>query len=544
MKHRSIIYYLVAPLSALFSTIFAMSLQPIIDYGLDRQMEKFLWAVIAAVVFCLLDILFSFLTEYYTMATKTDCVRSLRIRCMDLILQGRYEEYAKNASTYYTSLLTVNAEQIGQKYYESGMRIYRYLFSLAISIVAIGYAGWEILLYVVIFSLISVYLPKLFQRQSIAAEKEYADQSKAHISFVQETFQNFVPIRVFRLWGKRGRMYRTKCEALATADRKRNCKTFLLDSMASGIGELSYVMIIIFAMILVIRGKLTVGYIMSVSQILGGIMFPFEILPGCILERRSGKVLKDTLETECRALAGTRQQEGRLRQEPQFLECRHVSLGYDGKEILHDVSFRFDLAKKYAIIGKSGSGKSTLAKGICGFLAPMTGACMIDGIKIGDVSYDELFQYLIYQEQSEALFDGTLVENIDLMGKLSKEKMGQIIKTVRLDEEFDRRLEEQQKFSGGEVQRILLARAFSTEAKLMVLDECLSALDNENARLIEANILRQKEKGIIMITHRIYEENMRMYDCVLVMENGRLVEYGSWDELQQKSRFLMKNSCE
>ncbi len=544
MKHRSIIYYLVAPLSALFSTIFAMSLQPIIDYGLDRQMEKFLWAVIAAVVFCLLDILFSFLTEYYTMATKTDCVRSLRIRCMDLILQGRYEEYAKNASTYYTSLLTVNAEQIGQKYYESGMRIYRYLFSLAISIVAIGYAGWEILLYVVIFSLISVYLPKLFQRQSIAAEKEYADQSKAHISFVQETFQNFVPIRVFHLWGKRGRMYRTKCEALAIADRKRNCKTFLLDSMASGIGELSYVMIIIFAMILVIRGKLTVGYIMSVSQILGGIMFPFEILPGCILERRSGKVLKDTLETECRALAGTRQQERKLRQEPQFLECRHVSLGYDGKEILHDVSFRFDLAKKYAIIGKSGSGKSTLAKGICGFLAPMTGACMIDGIKIGDVSYDELFQYLIYQEQSEALFDGTLVENIDLMGKLSKKKMGQIIKTVRLDEEFDRRLEKQQKFSGGEVQRILLARAFSTEAKLMVLDECLSALDNENARLIEANVLRQKEKGIIMITHRIYEENMRMYDCVLVMENGRLVEYGSWDELQQKSRFLMKNSCE
>ena len=78
----------------------------------------------------------------------------------------------------------------------------------------------------------------------------------------------------------------------------------------------------------------------------------------------------------------------------------------------------------------------------------------------------------------------------------------------------------------------------------MVLDECLSALDNKNARLIEANILCQKEKGIIMITHRIYEENMRMYDCVLVMENGRLIEYGSWDELQRKTPFLPQNSCE
>lgn len=544
MKHRSVIYYLVAPLSALFSTIFAMSLQPIIDYGLDRQMERFLWAVIAAVVFCLLDILFSFLTEYYMMATKTDRVRSFRVRCMDLILQGGYEEYAKKASTYYTSLLTVNAEQIGQKYYESGMRIYRYLFSLAVSIVAIGYAGWEILLYVVVFSLISVYLPKLFQRQSIAAERKYANQSEAHISFVQETFQNFVPIRVFRLLGKRCRTYRMKCEELADADRKRNRKTFLLDSVAAGIGELSYVMIIIFAMILVIRGRLTVGYIMSVSQILGGIMFPFEILPGCILERRSGKVLKDTLESECRDLAGRKLPAGRLKQEPQFLECRHASFGYEGKEILHDLSFRFDLSKKYAIIGKSGSGKSTLAKGLCGFLTPMSGECVIDGIKVNDISYDELFKYLIYQEQGEALFDGTLMDNIDLTGKRSKEKLCQIRKSVRLDEMFDRQPEGQQRFSGGEVQRILLARAFSTDAKLMVLDECLSALDNENARQIEANILRQKEKGVIMITHRIYEKNMRMYDCVLVMENGRLIEYGSWDELQLKTPFFTGKSCE
>ena len=174
----------------------------------------------------------------------------------------------------------------------------------------------------------------------------------------------------------------------------------------------------------------------------------------------------------------------------------------------------------------------------------MTGECVIDGIKVNDVSCDELFKYLIYQEQGEALFDGTLMDNIDLTGGLSKEKLYQIRKSVRLDETFERQSEDQQQFSGGEVQRILLARAFSTDAKLMVLDECLSALDNENARQIEANILRQKEKGVIMITHRIYEENMRMYDCVLVMENGRLIEYGSWDELQRKTPFLPQNSCE
>ncbi len=538
MKYRYVIYYIVTPLSALFSTLFAMSIQPIIDYGLNMQLKQFIGAVVTAIVLCLLDILFGFYTEYYMKVNVTGYTRSLRIQCMDNILQCRYDRFVEKPETYYTSLLTVNTEQIGQKYFESGMKIYRYSFSLLISIIAIGYAGWEILLYVITFSLISVYLPKLLQTQSITAEKEYAELNKEHITFVQETFQNFIPIRVFRLWSQRCRKYREKCEEVASADCRRNRKTFLLNSVAAGIGEMSYIMIIIFAMILVIRGKLTVGYIMSVSQILGGIMFPFEILPGCILERKTGLILKKSLEKNCNSVDNERMPIQVLKHEPSFLECANMSIGYAGKEILHNMSFRFDISKKYAIIGKSGSGKSTLAKGICGFLEPIDGQCMIENIDVRDVSYEELYRYLIYQDQNAKLFDDTIFKNIDLKGVLQKEKLFQIAKKMRLEKIINKGTERQEIFSGGETQRILLARAFASDAKMVILDECLSALDNENAKNIESNILKQTEMGVIMITHRIYEENMYMYDGVLLMEDGRLAEYGTWDELRKNEKVM------
>ena len=215
-----------------------------------------------------------------------------------------------------------------------------------------------------------------------------------------------------------------------------------------------------------------------------------------------------------------------------------MSIGYAGKEILHNMSFRFDISKKYAIIGKSGSGKSTLAKGICGFLEPIDGQCMIENINVRDVSYEELYRYLIYQDQNAKLFDDTIFKNIDLKGVLQKEKLFQIVKKMRLEKIINKGTERQEIFSGGETQRILLARAFASDAKMVILDECLSALDNENAKNIESNILKQTEMGVIMITHRIYEENMYMYDGVLLMEDGRLAEYGTWDELRKNEKVM------
>ncbi len=74
--------------------------------------------------------------------------------------------------------------------------------------------------------------------------------------------------------------------------------------------------------------------------------------------------------------------------------------------------------------------------------------------------------------------------------------------------------------------------------KLRIFDECLASLDNITAKAIEKDLLKQNDMGILMITHRIFEENMQMYDCVIVMENGKIIEMGKWKDLKSKSKFV------
>ena len=131
-------------------------------------------------------------------------------------------------------------------------------------------------------------------------------------------------------------------------------------------------------------------------------------------------------------------------------------------------------------------------------------------------------------------FDDTIKENILLGKNLPEDTWNQIISASCLDDVFsklpDKELtiinENGKNISGGEAQRICL------------FDEIVAALDNQNAREIEKSILSLENVGILQITHRIYEENMRRFDSILVLKDGRLSEQGTWDELMaQKGDF-------
>lgn len=88
--------------------------------------------------------------------------------------------------------------------------------------------------------------------------------------------------------------------------------------------------------------------------------------------------------------------------------------------------------------------------------------------------------------------------------------------------------------SGGEAQRICLARCLARQPSFIIFDEIVASLDNQNAREIEKSILSLENVGILQITHRIYEENMRQFDSIFVLNDGRISEQGTWDELMAK----------
>jgi ATP-binding cassette subfamily C protein len=204
------------------------------------------------------------------------------------------------------------------------------------------------------------------------------------------------------------------------------------------------------------------------------------------------------------------------------------------------------MKKKYAVVGGSGEGKSTIAKLLMGFLTPQEGEIRINGIDIRQVREEELFAWLSYQEQHVAMLDDTIENNILLQRRVSKKQWQEVLQKSHVEEILTRNSfgeetqvgEHGKNLSGGERQRIGLARSLLSDTKFLIFDEPTASLDNENALQIEKNILSLSGIGALVITHRVPVEIMEQYDEIFVLDQGKIAEKGTCQELlQQQGKF-------
>ena len=548
-KKLLLCYALICPFATVTSTAFAMSLQPIIDVGLTGDGRAFVTTTAAAVIIACLSELSFYIENIIKNGVVISYTKNLRIHYFRTFFQQDIARFLEKDSAEYLSKLTVDAEVIGQKYCESMLRLYKSLWSLAISSVCIASARWELAIYVLVISCISVNLPRLFQGKANASEQDYLESSSAHIKLAQESIRNYLVIRLFKLRPSQLEQYEQAVSAVERRDNTRKKRAFAVDAAAGAISSIGFILVIALCMVFVLQGKLSVGYTMSVSQLLGGIQFPFEILPGYLVAYRSGRDLYWTNEAE---LQKDVKAEGgktlRLTPTDNRMEINQMSFSYntDHPAILDGVSLSLDLKKKYAVVGESGSGKSTLAKIVMGLLEPSCGAVWLNGVPLCEIDKSSLYDVIAYQDQSASFFNGTIKENIVLGEQLPENTWRQIITASCLDGLLDKLpegeftvIEENGKnISGGEAQRICLARCLARRPSFIIFDEIAAALDTQNAAAIEKSILSLENTGILQITHRIAEENMRQYDSIFVLKGGRIAEQGTWDDLvAQKGEF-------
>lgn len=534
-------YLLLAPLCMMASTLFAMSLQPVIDAGLSGDLPAFARASVRAAALVVADVLAAYLEDAQRLKIKTACTRRLRDRYFRSFFQQSVQRFLETDSAVHLSKLTVDAEAVSEKYCENLLRMYRYIWSLLISVTAITTARWELAVYVVVFSLISVDLPKLFQKRADTAEEAYLSASNAHLAAAQEGVRNYLLIRLHALLPAQLKKYGEAAAGVERADRVRQRKRFAVNSAAGGISQMSFVLIIVFAMLLVMQGKLTVGYVMSVSQLLGGIMFPFEMLPGCILSYRTGRKLFNDNEAQMREASV---KEGTAALPParrtDRIQLDHVSFAYrEDAPLLRDVSLSLEWGGKYALVGASGSGKSTLSKIIMGFLPPDEGTVTVSGLPLPELDKETLYRVISYQSQDVTFLTDTIRNNILLGRDLPSPDWERLIRDARLEDFLAKQPEGEnalitengKNISGGEAQRIGLARCLARGPRFMIFDEIAASLDNRNAAEIERTVLSLADAGVLTITHRIFEENMRRYDRIFFLKDGTVSEQGTWEEL-------------
>jgi ATP-binding cassette, subfamily B, bacterial HlyB/CyaB len=219
----------------------------------------------------------------------------------------------------------------------------------------------------------------------------------------------------------------------------------------------------------------------------------------------------------------------------------HVTFRYriDGAEVLHDVSFNVPAGQVVGIVGPSGSGKSTLAKLIQRLYVPESGRVLIDGADLAMVDIAWLRRQMGVVLQENVLFNRSVRDNIALaepampMEQImaAAELAGAHEFILELPEGYDTIIGERgSSLSGGQHQRIAIARALVSNPRILIFDEATSALDYESERVIQQNMQRiAKGRTVFIIAHRL--STLRATERIMTIERGRLVEDGSHDEL-------------
>lgn len=237
------------------------------------------------------------------------------------------------------------------------------------------------------------------------------------------------------------------------------------------------------------------------------------------------------------------------------VEFSHVTFSYpnsdekESKKVLDDISFTMKKGEKMALVGINGAGKTTIVKLICGFYKPTSGHIYINGIDIKDLDLEDYYSYLAVVFQESFTFSFTIAENVtcEIESKYDEDKCIKAIKKAGLWDKIDSLPKKEKTFlnkdiendgiqlSGGQLQKLMLARALYKECKLLLLDEPTAALD-----AIAENEMYQKYEEVIcgktalFISHRL--ASTRFCDKILFLENGRITEEGTHDELMNLNK--------
>ena len=226
----------------------------------------------------------------------------------------------------------------------------------------------------------------------------------------------------------------------------------------------------------------------------------------------------------------------------------HVDFGYGDKPVFKDFNLNLERGKTYALIGASGSGKSTLAKLLSGFYKIDGGDILIGGTPLSDYSEKAVAENIAFIFQDPKLFNGSIFDNIAVAKKGATED--EVLKALKdaasmdiienLPDGIHTLIGAKGVYlSGGEKQRIAIARAMLKDAKIVVMDEASAAIDADNEYKLQASFKKLMEgKTVIMIAHRL--TSVRNVDEILVMEKGKVVERGSHDVLMAKDSYYKR----
>ena len=452
------------------------------------------------------------------------------------ILDKNIASFNKHNTSTYISALTNDVKKIEEDYLFSAFDLITNIALLVSTIVVMLIYSPVLTLSGILLSLLPFVGAIIVGGKLSFHEREISDQNASFMHFIKDNLIGFSTVKVLKAERKIKELF-DKNNSILETKKANKTKTLELIGMVQTILSLisQFGVFFIGAYISIKTNEIAPSVILLFVQLMNYIISPLMSIPTTLSKRLACKPIFSKISEIIKVENSAHQ--GKNIDDITKISISNLMFMYDDKVVLNNVNYNFEKNKSYAIVGPSGSGKTTLVNLLLGKYNNYLGNIYYNDIELKEITIDSLFEVSSFVEQNVFVFDDSIINNITMYSNVDEELLKKTIKKSGLSKLIEEKGKDYRcgengcNLSGGEKQRISIARALVKRAQLLLLDEATSALDNETSQSITYNLLGIDNTIKIMITHRLDEELLKKFDKILVMKNGEIVENGSYDEL-------------
>lgn len=534
-KARFLLAAIGVSCNTLMTIYIAFLLMDFTDLAISGDMDQLRQMMMKFAIFFVVYLASDAFAFYFKNRFIEKGIRQYKQEAFHRILNKHVASFQKESTSLYLSALNNDVNSIELHYLEGSLTIIMYGLTFVGGLFSMAYLNFGITLAVIGTCMIPIGISVCFGKSITNAEQQTSKQNASFTGLVKDLLQGFTVIKSFRSEEPFGHEFDKENAFVEVRKRKKRDLISIVMLFSNGGGILVNLAIFGYGSYLAIQGDITVGVLIAFVQLANYVILPLQTLPSLISNKNASQVLINKMEQATKE----EQIEYSVHKTSfdQAITLQHVGFSYEeGNEILRDINVTFEKGKSYAIVGGSGSGKSTLLQLLLGY-HHFDGEIAYDGISINDLSHDDLFDLCALIQQNVFLFDDTIEHNITMFHSFDEMSLMDAVQKAGLLELWHEKGstyacgENGCHLSGGEKQRISIARSLLKNTSIILLDEATASLDSITAKAVEEAILSLPNMTKIVVTHKLQQEVLSRYDEIIVLGNQQILEQGTFHDL-------------
>ena len=530
---------LTISLAALSVICFDFMMGFIVDIFSNGETEKFVPIILASIFLIILLFVTECVDGYVMSSYIKNTVNYLRCDIFTKILNKDMKDFSLDNSGKYISILYNDIKIIEDSLLNNIFLVISSFISFIISLLFLFSISPSIVIFIVIFGILGFVIPNALSKKLIVEKNNYSHNLEEITSVTKDLFSGFEVIKGFNIGSKINTIFKNSSNTVESTKKKCSILESIIKGFSLSFSVTVYLGVLILGGYLMYKGEISVGTAIIIIQLSTHIVGPVKTSISLINQIKSVSLIADKIDEilydSCEDI-----EEISLPKFENKIEVKNLDFSYTSdRKALNNINLTFEKNKKYAIVGESGCGKSTLIKLLMRYYKDYNGDILIDNKDIHKIFSNDLYKNMSMIQQNVFMFDDSIKENIKLFANYSDEEVLSICNRSGLSNLISRLPdginslvgENGNKLSGGEKQRIAIARSLINNTKILILDESTSALDNETAYNLESSLLSIDDLTLIVVTHKLIKNILLNYDEIIVMKDGMVIEKGSFDYL-------------